>query len=318
MAATQLSTRQIGDGTINRDDLNISTTGKAVATKIIAGTNISLSYTGVDSGTGDVTINASGGSGTVTSVNLALPSIFSLSGNPITTSGTITATLATQSANSIFSGPSSGGSAAPTFRALVSADIPNLDFAKITTGTVPITQGGTGQITKTAAFNALSPNTTKGDLEVHNGTDNVRIGVGTNEQYLVADSTQSSGIKWYSPSAINASSISDVTNSTTAFVNKMTQSFTPSETGTYKVSWSCEITNENIANDTGMRLQEAGTLIASSSYKPLVANTYCTASGFALRTLTAATAYSYTIDFKTNQTGRIAHIRNVYLEIIKL
>jgi len=62
-------------------------------------------------------------SGTVTSVALALPSIFTVSGSPVTTSGTLTGTLATQTANTIFAGPTSGGAATPTFRALVAADI---------------------------------------------------------------------------------------------------------------------------------------------------------------------------------------------------
>ena len=91
-----------------------------------------------------------GGSGTVTSVGLSLPSIFSVSGSPVTTSGTLTGTLATQTANTVFAGPTSGGAATPAFRALVAADIPNLDFSKITTGTVPVTQGGTGATSFTA------------------------------------------------------------------------------------------------------------------------------------------------------------------------
>jgi hypothetical protein len=63
-------------------------------------------------------------------------------------------------------------------------------------GTVAIANGGTGQTTQTAAFDALAPTTTKGDLIVHNGTDNVRVPVGTNNQVLVADSTQAAGVKW--------------------------------------------------------------------------------------------------------------------------
>lgn len=62
--------------------------------------------------------------GTVTSVGLALPSIFSVSGSPVTSSGTLTGTLVTQTANTFFAGPSSGGAATPTFRPLVTADLP--------------------------------------------------------------------------------------------------------------------------------------------------------------------------------------------------
>ena len=71
------------------------------------------------------------GSGSVTSVGLSLPGIFTVSNSPVTTTGTLTGTLATQFANNIFAGPTSGGAAAPTFRSLVAADIPTLTAAKI-------------------------------------------------------------------------------------------------------------------------------------------------------------------------------------------
>lgn len=66
--------------------------------------------------------------------------------------------------NNVFVGPTSG-SGAPTFRALVAGDLP----------VVPISGGGTGQSSQTAAFDALSPNTTSGDLTYYNGTHNVRL-----------------------------------------------------------------------------------------------------------------------------------------------
>ncbi|WP_413612342.1 tail fiber domain-containing protein [Bdellovibrio sp. HCB-110] len=66
----------------------------------------------------------------------------------------------------------------------------------VTLNTVSIAKGGTGQTTQTTAFDALSPLTTKGDVLVHNGTDNIRLGVGSDGQALVADSSQASGIKW--------------------------------------------------------------------------------------------------------------------------
>ena len=70
-------------------------------------------------------------SGTVTSVGLSLDTaagnVFGVSNSPITSTGSITLTLDTQSPNYVFAGPASGGSsAAPTFRALVAADIPSL------------------------------------------------------------------------------------------------------------------------------------------------------------------------------------------------
>jgi hypothetical protein len=61
--------------------------------------------------------------GTVTSVGLSLPAIFSVSGSPVTTAGTLTGALATQSAHTAFAGPTGGAAAAPTFRALTAADV---------------------------------------------------------------------------------------------------------------------------------------------------------------------------------------------------
>lgn len=63
--------------------------------------------------------------------------------------------------------------------------------------TTAIANGGTGQTTAVAAFDALAPTTTKGDLIVHNGTDNIRVAVGgTNGHVLTVDSAEASGVKW--------------------------------------------------------------------------------------------------------------------------
>jgi hypothetical protein len=67
----------------------------------------------------------SGGTGTVTSVALTMPAEFSVSGSPITGAGTLAVTKANESANQVFSGPTTGAAAAPTFRSLVSADLPS-------------------------------------------------------------------------------------------------------------------------------------------------------------------------------------------------
>lgn len=55
MAITTLTTQQFGG--VQRDDVDITTTTQALITKAVQGTGISLSSTGVDAGTGDVTIN---------------------------------------------------------------------------------------------------------------------------------------------------------------------------------------------------------------------------------------------------------------------
>jgi hypothetical protein len=56
---------------------------------------------------------------------LSLPSEFSVAGSPVTTSGTLAVTKANQNANLIYAGPGTGAAAAPSFRALVNADIPS-------------------------------------------------------------------------------------------------------------------------------------------------------------------------------------------------
>lgn len=50
--------------------------------------------------------------------------------------------------------------------------------------TVPIANGGTGQTAKAAAFDALSPVTTEGDIIVRDGSNNIRLAVGTAEYPL--------------------------------------------------------------------------------------------------------------------------------------
>jgi hypothetical protein len=73
--------------------------------------------------------------------------------------------------------------------------ITNIPAANLT-GTVAIANGGTGQSTQTASFDALSPLTTKGDLVVNNGTNDVRHPIGTNGFVLTADSAEANGLKW--------------------------------------------------------------------------------------------------------------------------
>lgn len=70
----------------------------------------------------------------------------------------------------------------------------------ISLSTVPIASGGTGNTTANAAFAALSPMTTKGDIISRSSTVPVRLGIGSDNQVLTADSTQTSGMRWATPS----------------------------------------------------------------------------------------------------------------------
>jgi hypothetical protein len=65
------------------------------------------------------------------------------------------------------------------------------------TGTLPIANGGTGQTTANAGFNALSPITTTGDLIIGNGTNSAtKLGIGTNGYVLTSNGTTAT---WQSP-----------------------------------------------------------------------------------------------------------------------
>ena len=66
------------------------------------------------------------GAGSVTSVGLSLPSLFTVIGSPVTGSGTLAATLASESASQFFAGPV-GNAGVPAFRSIVPADVPTLN-----------------------------------------------------------------------------------------------------------------------------------------------------------------------------------------------
>jgi hypothetical protein len=81
-------------------------------------------------------------SGTVTSVGLSLPAQFTVTNSPVTSSGTLTGSWNNQTANFVLAGPTTGAAAAPTFRALVSGDIPSLSYVTSVTGTAPVVSSG--------------------------------------------------------------------------------------------------------------------------------------------------------------------------------
>jgi len=60
MSKTEVSGKQLKDGSVQRVDLDVATSGQSVIAKVVAGSNISISSTGADTGTGDVTINLGG------------------------------------------------------------------------------------------------------------------------------------------------------------------------------------------------------------------------------------------------------------------
>jgi len=115
---------------------------------LVAGTNVTITGTWPNQ-----TINSTNSSsGTVTSVAASVPAFLSITGSPITTSGTLAIT---------YSGTA-----------------------------LPVVNGGTGQTTASAAFNALSPVTSTGDLIIGNGTNSaIRLGIGANNYVLTSNGT---------------------------------------------------------------------------------------------------------------------------------
>jgi hypothetical protein len=77
---------------------------------------------------------------------------------------------------------------------------------QITSGTVAIANGGTGQSTAGAAFNALSPITTTGDLIIGTGVNTAsRLAIGANGYLLTSDGTTAS---WVAAPATGVTSFS--------------------------------------------------------------------------------------------------------------
>lgn len=76
-----------------------------------------------------------GGEGTVTSVAMTVPTGFSVTGTPITSSGTLAVALDSQAKNKVLASPTSS-SGIPSFRVLDASDIPSLPASKITSGTL--------------------------------------------------------------------------------------------------------------------------------------------------------------------------------------
>ena len=214
--------------------------------------------------------------GTVTSVSLVDTStipIFTVGGSPITSSGTLTLTLSTESANMVLVGPTSGPSAQPTFRTLVAADIPLISLTSGISGVLSILNGGTGQTTASAAFNALSPITSVGDLIIGNGANSAtRLAIGPTGQVLTSNGTTaiwqalagagtvtSVALADGSTSPIFSISGSPITGSGTLTETLVTQSSNtifagpttgPSAQPTFRTLVSADIPN-NAANTTG-------------------------------------------------------------------
>jgi hypothetical protein len=124
-----------------------------------------------------------------------------------------------------------------------------IDLVDDVSGALPITHGGTGEVLKADAFNALAPTTTKGDLIVHNGSNNVRLAGGTNGHVLTRDSTTAEGVKWAAASSGSMVLLASATASNSVEIN-FDNYFNPSLYSQYRLV----ITNCFSASTTYPRL----------------------------------------------------------------
>ena len=250
-----LGTPQSGDfstGTFTWPTFNQNTTGSAAT--LTTGRTISitgdLTYTSPSfDGSANVTaagtlatVNANVGSftnasitvnakGLVTAASSGTAPVTSVTGtSPVVSSGGTTPAIslasgygdtqnpyASKTANFFLAAPN-GSAGAPTFRAIVAADVPTLNqnttgTASNVTGVVAIANGGTGQTTASAAFNALSPVTTTGDLIIGNGANSsTRLPIGANTFVLTSNGTTAT---WSAPTGATISN--DTSTSTNVY-----------------------------------------------------------------------------------------------------
>jgi hypothetical protein len=139
-----------------------------------------------------------GSGSTITSVSFAAPGTFTVSGSPITSgAGTITLAWATQSANRVFAGPTTGSAATPTFRTLVPADLPIA-----TTSAIGGVKAGTGLSvagdgTLSIAAGAGLPAGSEGDLLIYQSGAWTPVAPGATNAVLVSNGTDPSWLAFH-------------------------------------------------------------------------------------------------------------------------
>jgi len=240
--------------------------------------------------------------GTVTSVGLSMPTQFTVTNSPVTSSGTLTAAWNTQTANYVLAGPTTGAAAVPTFRALVAGDIPTLSYVSSVSATAPITSTGgltptiavtSAALTKTDDTNVTltlggSPTTAllaatsltlgwtgtlavgRGGLGISTTPSNGFVPIGNGTNYTAAALTAGTGITI--TNASGAITIAATAGGGSAPITK-TANFTVANGDTWyinnKTGSACTVTLPTASSYTGRELKfvnyQAQTLISASS-----------------------------------------------------
>ncbi len=176
--------------------------------------------------------------GSVTSVALAdSTGLFNITGSPVTGAGTLTlASLQSQTANTFFAAPN-GLAGAPTFRAILPADVPTLNqnttgTASNVSGIVAVTNGGTGDSTLTANAVLIGNGTSPVTSVSPGSVGNVLVSNGTS--WTSNSLSSSSAFSGYTSNPITTLG-SVTTNTYQTFSNSPAFTITPTISGVYKV-----------------------------------------------------------------------------------
>ena len=221
---------------------NITGQAGSVANALTAGTGISYSVGTTYNGSVAVTINNSApdqvvsltaGTGmsvtgtypSFTLTNTAPDQVVSLTGAgttsisgtypnfTITSNDQYVGTVTSVSGTGTVNGISLSGTVTSSGSLTLGGTLTGVDLTTQVTGTLPIANGGTGQTSASAAFNALSPVTSTGDLIIGNGANSsTRLPIGANNYVLTSNGTTA---VW----AVATGSGATITNDTSTSTN---------------------------------------------------------------------------------------------------
>lgn len=123
-----------------------------------------------------------------------------------------------------------------------------------------------------------------------------------------------------------AESLTETVTTSTTFQTKLTLNATAAATGTYVLFWSYIWNHDNTGNDFEGQVLEDATQIMfhkaepkdSAGGGPSGTTQRYPASGFILRSLTASTSYTYTVQFRTDSAGSESSLRDTRLMLIRI